>query len=167
MARAMKEENIGMVARWWNRDVADAGCRAVVVSVTNDFRSNKNEAASLFMSLCCTIFAVWQGALSPCVTEAFCPLQEFFLPCRTAAAGSSPPAADIIKRKRFCLSFCRKSPNFQFTEGRQPRNAHACQQSSPEGCLDMAERGVGCLFCERVFGDTTARINRMFPALFY
>ena len=30
-----------------------------------------------------------------------------------------------------------------------------------------ARRGVGCLFREWVFGDTSCKINRMFPTLFY
>lgn len=29
-----------------------------------------------------------------------------------------------------------------------------------------ARRGVGCLFREWVFGDTSCKINRMFPTLF-
>jgi|GEM_PF-5166786 len=30
-----------------------------------------------------------------------------------------------------------------------------------------ARRGVGCLFREWVFGDTSVKISRMFPTLFY
>lgn len=71
-------------------------------------------------------------------------------------------------RKRFCLSFTRKSPIFNSRRIGQSKKRSCLPNTTPaRGVVISAERGVGCLFREWAFGDASVKIDRMFPTLFY
>ena len=58
---------------------------------------------------------------------------------------------------------------FSIHEGLGSRKKRSCLPNTTpaRGVGISAERGVGCLFREWVFGDTSVKIDRVFPTLFY
>lgn len=52
------------------------------------------------------------------------------------------------------------APNILYSEGKQSRSAHARRLSIPEKGRDIRTSvGVDCLFQNRVFGDSSVRID--------